>query len=226
MTTRARLSLLCAAGLATSAIAATAPAASTAAPPALTIATSASSVRFPDPVQLTGRLTKTPVPAVIVLQQDTYPFDKVFDNVAQANTDASGSYAFQGVRPGGYTKYRVQSLTTPKRTSRVLSVKVSPSVRLKLSDGHPLAGRRVLFFGTVKPGLDGNLVRVQRYVGGDAWKTIKQTSLSTDVAGQSSMYATHVRLWRTGSYRVLVTGNNNLLSGTRTRTIVVKHRRG
>jgi hypothetical protein len=221
MSRRARVSLLCAAAFGSTALAAAAPAVSTAA--TLTIATSDSTVRFSNPIQLTGRLTKTtPLPAVITLQQDTYPFDNVFDAVAQTSTNASGNYAFPGVRPGGYTKYRVQSVTMPRRTSRVLSVKVSVSVRLKLSDYHPHAGRLVTFFGTAKPALDGNLVRVQRFVGGGAWKTIKQTTLSTDVGG--SKYATRVRLWRTGSYRVVVSGNKNLLSGTRTRTIVVRRR--
>jgi hypothetical protein len=220
MSRTARVSLLCAAAFASTALAVAAPAVSTAAT-TLTIATSDSTVRFSNPIQLTGRLTKTtPLPAVITLQQDTYPFDNVFQAVAQTSTNASGNYAFPGVRPGGYTKYRVQSVTVPRRTSRVLSVKVSVSVRLKLGDYHPRAGRLVTFFGTAKPALDGNLVRVQRFVGGGAWKTIKQTTLSTDVGG--SKYATHVRLWRTGSYRVVVSGNKSLLSGTRTRTIVVR----
>jgi hypothetical protein len=201
------------------AIPAGAQAAGTAQTAPFTLATSASMVTFSQPVDFSGTVASRPSTPV-TLRRSLSPFGRPITTVAQTTTDTSGAYAFRGIRPARTTRYQVQTGTRPFVSSNAVDVAVAISVRLKLSDYHPKRRELVTFIGTAKPAHDGNLVRVQRYVGNAAWKTVKQTALTTDLDG--SKYETHVRIRSTGTYRVAVNGDDDHLAGTsRKRTIEV-----
>src|SRR5206468_10100747 len=100
--------------------------------PAVSIATSASTVLWGRSVTVGGRVFGTSVAGITVaLQENPYPFGG-FGDVSTTTTDASGNYQF--IRPVlTNTAYRVVAQTKPAGTSSTAFAYEQDSVTLKAS---------------------------------------------------------------------------------------------
>lgn len=177
--------------------------------PALTIAASNRTVTYGRPTTISGVLSGTGNAGVVVtLEQRPAPTTGAFKSTGlTATTDANGKYSIV-VSPPVITTYRVTSGSRKDTTtSPELTVRVRVKVTLRLSDSTPSAGQRVLFTGSVLPGHDGKLVRIQRRTAAGGWRTVTTTTLvaATPVGSTTrSKFAKRVRVNSTGTYRARV----------------------
>lgn len=171
----------------------------------VTIGASPRTVRFGSAATVAGRITGPDSANTRVdLQQDPFPFEGTFVQLANGTSDAAGNYTFQ-VTPPVNTRYHVEARTGPTSTSPEQLVRVRPKVALKVGDRTPARGARVRFRGTVLPAHDGQPVLIQRR-GSKRWRTVKQVALvaATPVNGVArSRYSTRVRIGNSGRWRVV-----------------------
>jgi hypothetical protein len=197
--------------------------AAVAAPPNTTVTIKAA----PDPVvfgrsvALTGHLTgKNKAGKTIQVQGDAFPYDGNFRNVASPVTANSGAWTASH-KPLVNTRYRARQGSV---TSGLVTERVRIRVSLKLSDRTPAAGRRVRFSGRACPQHDGKRVRIQRRTLTKKWRTVRRTTLK-DLAGSTcSRYSKRFRVFRDGTYRVVVvSGDHDHANGVSRRRRVDVH---
>jgi hypothetical protein len=192
-------------------------------PGAITLSASRATLTFGRSTTLSGQLSGTSVAGVkVTLQQDPAPFEnpEQFSNAATATTDSSGRFSFTQ-SPAVNTRYMVTAPGKPKPTSAPLEVKVRFAVVVGLSTAHPRSGGAVRFSGTVTPARTGAFVRLQLRVG-TRWRTVKRATLTAGTAPNTSAFSVKVRVWRSGSYRVLMPGDAaNTQNASRTRRVRV-----
>lgn len=138
----------------------------------------------------------------IALQRDRWPFEDNWVSAGTDTTDAQGDYSFTA-RPPVNTRYRARRSGT-----NLFSVSVTVGVRIRVSrrvsDRTPEVGQRVRFRGRACPQHDGALVRIQRRTRTGGWRTVRRTALR-DLAGSTcSRYSRRFRVFRDGTYRVVV----------------------
>jgi hypothetical protein len=90
----------------------------------VTIAVSASKIRYPGTVTISGQVTGIATGASVELQANAYPFAG-FATVDQATASTDGSYTFT-VGPTVNTRYRVVATGSPPQTSRSAAIVVEP----------------------------------------------------------------------------------------------------
>lgn len=194
---------------------------------ALTIAASNRTVTFGRPTTISGTLTgPNSAGAVVTLEENPAPYTGQFKSTGlTATTSATGTYSIV-VSPSLNTRYRVttgdKKATT---TSPEVTVRVRVKVTLSLSDRTPRIGQRVLFTGTVLPGHDGKIARIQRRTASGRWRTITTTALvAASPVGTTprSKYAKRVRIRKNGTYRVRVApADGDHIAGSSSRKSVV-----
>jgi hypothetical protein len=174
----------------------------------LTIAASATTVKFGAPVTLSGKLTGPNADGRNVrVEADPFPVDS-FDSAGNATTNVTGDWTL-AVTPAANTRYRARSGNTESGT---VDVAVRPALTLRLSDRTPRAGTRVRFFGRVCPEHDGVKVAIQRRRAG-AWRTVRSAVLE-DVAGSPcSKFSRRLRVRRDGRYRARFHGDADHAAG-------------
>jgi hypothetical protein len=138
----------------------------------------------------------------IALQRDRWPFEGNWVSAGTDTTDAQGDYSFTA-RPPVNTRYRAR-----RSGANLFSAPVTVGVRIRVSrrvsDRTPEVGQRVRFRGRACPQHDGALVRIQRRTRTGSWPTVRRTTLR-DLAGSTcSRYSGRFRVFRDGTYRVLV----------------------
>jgi hypothetical protein len=137
----------------------------------------------------------------IALQRDPWPYEGNWVNAGTAATNAQGDYSFIH-RPPVNTRYRTNF------GGAIFSVPVTVGVRIRVSrrvsDRTPEVGQRVRFRGRACPQHDGARVRIQRRTRIGRWRTVRRTTLR-DLAGSTcSRYSRRFRVFRDGTYRVVV----------------------
>jgi hypothetical protein len=186
----------------------------------LTIAAAPASIAFGKSATITGAISSKQADVDLVLEAVAYPYTGKYADAGTAKTAADGSYSFT-VTPQAGTRYRVTTAEKPAVTSAEATVAVRWNVGFRVSDTTPAKGKRVRFFGTVKPANPNAKVYVQRYFAAGGWKTVKETTLasSTPVA---SGYSVKLRVRKTGRYHVVILGDGAHDNGvSRARKLVV-----
>ena len=196
---------------------------------ALTIAASNRTVTFGRPTTISGTLTGPNNAGVVVtLEENPAPYTGAWKSTGlKATTTATGAYSIV-VAPSQNTRYRVVAGEKKETTtSPEITVRVRVKVTLKLSDSTPRIGQRVLFTGSVLPGHDGKVARIQRRTASGSWRTVKTTTLvaATPVGAVTrSKYGTRVRIRKSGTYRVRVApADGDHIAGSSGRKTVVVH---
>lgn len=181
---------------------------------ALSIDARPNPVTFTRPMVLSGKLTGVkPVSGITVRleKDDTRPFGDSYKPTSQtATTDTSGSYRFS-FKPARNTQYRAIAKASPAVTSAPRLVLVRPLVGLRVSTKTPRAGSSVRFSGIVLPARDGARALVQRRSSTGRFVTVRRTTLRDTSPG--SKYSVRVRVRRSGTYRVKLPGNAELVNG-------------
>jgi hypothetical protein len=174
----------------------------------LTLAASATTVKFGTPVTLSGKLTGSNVDNRNVrVEQDVLPLDS-FDTAGTASTNATGDWTI-AVTPGASARWRASSGNADSPT---VDLSVRAAVTLRLSDRTPRAGRRVRFFGRVCPEHDGVAIALQRRARG-GWRTIARPPLADVPNGACSSFSRRLRVRRDSSYRARFLGDVDHLAG-------------
>jgi hypothetical protein len=137
----------------------------------------------------------------IQLQKDSWPFEGTWVNAGTTTTNFRGDYSFTD-RPPVNTRYRTMR-------ANIFSVPVTVGVRIRVSrrvsDRTPRSGQRVRFRGRACPEHDGARVRIQRFNRRiKRWRTIRRTRLRDLEPSNCSRYRRTFRVFRDGTYRVVV----------------------
>jgi hypothetical protein len=162
----------------------------------------------------------------VTLEQNPFPYTGGFKSTGlTVRTSATGAYSI-AVSPAVNTRYRVVTTEKKPTTSPEVTVRVRVKVTARVSDSTPSIGQRVRFAGTVLPGHDGKVAKIQRRTSSGGWRTVAQTTLvaASPVGTTSrSKYAKRVRVNSTGVYRVRVApGDGDHIAGnSRRRTLTV-----
>ena len=164
-----------------------------------TIAGSAPSIDFGQPVTISGTLANGANTSVTLFGRDEQSGG--FQPLAASTTDGSGGYSFTQ-SPARNTIYQVRVTTTPATKTALLFVGVHDVVSIAASTTSGKVGDAVTFSGTVTPNKTGHVVFLQRMDGG-VWRTVVVGRV-----GAGSNYALAYVLDSAGSipFRVLVPG--------------------
>lgn len=161
-------------------------------------------VPFGAPTVLAGTLSGTGnTNRQILLQSNPFPYTQGFAPTANVQlTNAAGQFAFPLLSVPINTQYRVVVPDKPEIASPIVSLGVAVRVSTNASATRVRTGRRVRFFGTVRPARPGAQYAIQMLRGG-AWRTVAG-GLVRGSGGGVSRYAKSVRIRRGGRYRVFV----------------------
>ena len=184
-------------------------------PNAVTISAVPTLLTFGRSTVISGQVTGPKNGAVAVdLQSNPHPFTAGFKNTgATTTTDATGKYSFT-VKPAKHTRYQVVAKASPPVTSPVVEVRVRLLVAFKANDYTARRGQRIKFSGYVKPAHVGRTVRIQKRRSNGTYRTIARTRPRTSSIAGRSTYVKRLRVYRTGTYRVRVTGDADHATGT------------
>jgi hypothetical protein len=174
---------------------------------------------------LAGQLTGTNrAGRQVVLQRNAFPYTAGFANAANAQvTDANGNFAFAILAVPVTTQFRVLMPSKPEIASPIVVVGAALQVKTRIKKvkrhRHSVSVR---FRGSVTPESDGKRVSIQKLRAG-VWTEIAHTH-AVDAGASKSRFRTRVRLFRSGSYRVVAVSDGAFVSGAgRTLTIHVRH---
>lgn len=174
----------------------------------ITIAASATTIKFGRTVTLSGKLTgQNNAGRTVTIHHDPFPVD-AFTDAGTATTSATGDWTFAH-KPAANTRYRARSGSAESQNQDVM---VRPAITLRLSDRTPAVGQRVRFSGRLCPEHDGTAVALQRRFG-KTWRTVRTTTLK-DIAGSTcSSYARRLRVRRDSAFRVRFLGDADHVPG-------------
>lgn len=153
----------------------------------------------------------------VTLDGAQYPYTSFRSAIATTVTDANGNFSFRR-RPRLHTIYRARAAGTQAQ----VTVKVRMRVSLYLSDRTPERGQLVRFSGRACPRNGRALVSIQKRRSDGSWRTVRRTRLRN--ARRCSVYSRRLRLYRDGSFRVVVNGNASRLRGFSRRRFADVHR--
>jgi len=174
-------------------------------PLGLTLSATPNPVPFGGPTTLVGALSGTNNSGrQIVLQANPFPYTQGFVTVSNPQlTNPAGAFAFPLLSVALNTQFRVLIPDRPQIVSPLVGVSVAVRVSTNVSATRVRSGRRVRFFGTLKPARPGAQVAIQKLNSKKNWVTV--TGTITHSAGKTfSRYAKSVRIVRGGTYRVFV----------------------
>lgn len=187
--------------------------------PGVTIAATKKAVTFGSPVTITGRIVGPDnAGQAVTLEFSDTPTSTTFSSTGQtATSDATGAFSIT-VTPAATRRYRVTTKGKNGYTSNEATVRVRLLVGIDVSDMTPRKGQKVFFSGSVLPGHEGVIAKIQRRTA-KGWRTVKTTPLiaASPLADGTtrSTYTKGVRVRSDGTYRVRVTpGDGDHLRGT------------
>jgi hypothetical protein len=191
-------------------------------PLGLSLAATPNPVPLGQPAVLAGTLTGTgSAGRQVLLQGNPFPYTQGF--AASANvqlTNAAGQFAFPLLSIAINTQYRVVIPDRPEVASPIVSVGVAMRVATNTSATRVRTGRRVRFFGTVRPARPGLQFAIQLLRRG-AWRTVAG-GITRGEAGGVSRYAKRVRIRRGGQYRVFVANADGNFVSSAGRTVRIR----
>jgi hypothetical protein len=160
-------------------------------------------VPFGRPTVLAGTLTGTgSANRRILLQSNPFPYTQGFVPTTNIQlTNAAGQFAFPLLSVALNTQFRAVIPDTAI-ASPIVSLGVSVRVGTNTSATRVRTGRRVRFFGSVRPARPGAQFAIQLLRRG-AWRTVAG-GIVRGTGGGVSRYAKRVRIRRGGQYRVFV----------------------
>jgi hypothetical protein len=176
--------------------------------PGITIAANKKAVTFGRPVTIVGRIVGPDSAGQnVTLEFSDTPTATTFSPAGQtATSDATGAFSFT-VNPAATRRYRVTAKGKNGSTSNEVTVGVRVHVRMGVSDRTPRKGQRVFFSGSVLPGHEGVIAKIQKRTA-KGWRTVATTPLiaASPLADGTtrSTYTKGVRVRRDGTYRVRV----------------------
>lgn len=151
-----------------------------------------------NPFTITGQITRgAKARQVITLQADPFPYGDGFQRVTDTRSDSNGNYSLVRTADRN-TNYRVRSGTA----SAELTVRVRSAVTLA-APAVLRRGRFARLSGTVTPAHNARFVRLQRRTPTGAFVTIRSAQLLPSAVAGRSFYATSLRAFSTGYYRVV-----------------------
>lgn len=184
-------------------------------PLGLALAATPNPVPFGRPTVLAGTLSGTGnANRRILLQSNPFPYTLGFAPTANVQlTNAAGQFAFPLLSVALNTQFRAVIPDRPEIASQIVSVGVSVRVGTNTSATRVRTGRRVRFFGSVRPARPGAQFAIQVLRRG-AWRTVAG-GIVRGAGGGVSRYARRVRIRRGGQYRVFVAiADGNFVSST------------
>ena len=174
------------------------------APLGLALAATPNPVAFGRPTVLAGTLSGTgSANRRILLQSNPFPYTLGFAPAANVQlTNAAGQFSFPLLSVALNTQFRAVIAGKPEIASPIVSLGVAVRVGTNTSATRVRTGRRVRFFGTVRPARPGAQFAIQVLRRG-AWRTVAGGIVRGSANGVSR-YARRVRIRRGGQYRVFV----------------------
>lgn len=193
-------------------------------PLGLTLTATPNPVRFGKPTVLSGALTGTGnASRQVVLQSNPFPYTQGFVNTSNIQlTGTLGQFSFPLVSVALNTQYRVLIPTKPDIASPIVSLGVSVKVGTSVSDTRVRRAQRVRFSGSVKPGIGGERIAIQKHRS-KGWVTVAGTTTHRS-SSTSSRYTRRVRVFSSGSYRVFVASANGSYVSSIGRTVKIRAR--
>jgi hypothetical protein len=171
-------------------------------PLGVTLAATPNPLPFGGTTTLAGQLTGTnSANRKVVLESNPFPYTQGFKAVGNPLvTDAAGNFSFGLQAVPFNTQFRVSLPDRPSVVSPIVAVSVTPIVSTRVSKTHVRRGAKVRFSGSIRPALDGTPMAIQRRKRG-VWVTIAGMAAHHNSAS-SSTYLKHVRIRKSGLYRV------------------------
>lgn len=190
-------------------------------PLGLTLAATPNPVQVGKPTVLAGALTGTGnASRQVVLQSNPFPYTQGFRNTSNVQlTGPQGQFAFTLISVPLNTQYRVLIPTKPDIASPIVSVGVAVKVGTSVTDTHVRRGQRVRFSGTVKPGVGGERIAIQK-LKSKGWVTVAGATTHRS-SSTSSRYTKRIRISSAGSYRVFVASANGSYVSSTGRTVKI-----
>jgi hypothetical protein len=163
---------------------------------------------------LVGQLTGTNnANRDVVLQSNPFPYTQGFANTGNPLvTDALGNFSFAVLSVPLTTQFRVLMPQRQEIASPIVIVGAALQVttRTKRVERHRHSVS-VRFRGDIRPAAAGVRVDIQR-LRNDVWTTIAHTRARSE-SSSSSSYSTRVRLFRSGTFRVVAESDGAFVSG-------------
>jgi hypothetical protein len=185
----------------------------------ITINASPLILNFGAPLVLTGELKGSArAKQTVTLQRDRYPYGDRFENVSATHTDNDGVYRFSRVADVN-ANYRVRSGTEHAE----VSVRVHSIPTLFTTTTTPRRGQLVRFSGSVTPAHTGRLIRLQRRNAAGVFLTMRSMPL-VPTAENRSFYTGLVRVFLSGTYRVVIYYDGNQLTSYSPARRLIVHR--
>jgi hypothetical protein len=163
---------------------------------------------------LAGQLTGTNnAGRDVVLQSNPFPYTQGFQTTGNALvTDSTGNFSFPVLSVPVNTQFRVVLAQRPEVASPIVIV----GAALQVSTGTKKVARyrhsaTVRFRGSVRPANDGGRVSIQKLRDGN-WEEIAHTT-AKDAGSARSVYRKHVRIHRSGRFRVVAETQGQYVSG-------------
>ena len=153
-------------------------------------------------VSISGRVDGAGVNGLTVaLEQNSFPFDVGFHEVATARTGRTGEFRFSARPVFIATRYRAVTRTTLPATSP----EISALARVRASLHRARKTRRfVRLAGTANPGVPNGRARLQRRTRRGGWALVRAKQVSTPSSNASAYRFKVRRLRRPAVYRVAV----------------------
>jgi hypothetical protein len=171
------------------------------APTAVTLGLSRSTVAWGSGLSLGGRVTGPgSVALTVALEQQRFPFDVAFNEIATARTSKDGGYLFTIDSLLGATRFRVLTRTQNIVTSPVVTARAA--VRARIS-ARTLSRKRARIEGSIVPAVRGT-VSLQRRLASGRWTQVRRATVAPG-ANRRTPYRFKVFRARkaTRSYRVV-----------------------
>jgi hypothetical protein len=193
-------------------------------PLGLVLTPSVNPVRYGGGTTLLGNLSGTGNASRDVrLQQNTFPFAGPWANVGNVQvTDRVGNFAFPLLSVPQTTQYRIIALgTAGSVVSPVTTVTVTVAIRTDVTRTVVRRGRKVRFFGIVRPAGVTIPVGIQKLGRKGRWVTIAGTV--TRKGGTTfSRYGKTIRLRRGGTFRVYIGAGGGAIAPTFGREVKIR----
>jgi hypothetical protein len=168
--------------------------------PQLTIESSANPISYGQTVTLSGVVAGAPSTAVKLFARTAEGGG--FKQVGEADTNASGDYTFPAQMPLDSTYYQVQGAG---KRSAVLYEGVKFVLTAGVSETTVKSGQKVVFSGTVTPGVLGHVIYLEREnAAGTGFHVVEVSTLST-----GSIYSIAHTIYTAGTdvFRVRIPGD-------------------
>jgi hypothetical protein len=171
------------------------------APTSVTVGLSRSTVPWGSGLSLGGRVSGPgSVALTVALEQQRFPFDVGFKEIATARTSTGGGYLFTIDNLFGATRFRVLTRTQTIVSSPIVTARaaVRPTITAR-----SLSRKRARISGTIAPAVHGT-VSLQRRLASGRWSQVRVATVAPG-AGNRTTY--RFKVWRarkvTRRYRVV-----------------------